>query len=135
MNRWEDLEEFLFDNDMDGSAFTSHELADKMDVSRSAASGLIQNYLGAQTSSKSRTLFVLNRTGRTKAAVWHVGARSDDVRSLGRQVGDDFRCRLERHIEPTLSRIGQRNPRALPAAKAVAKGIDAGIDLIESMLT
>ncbi len=134
MNRWEDLEEFLFDNDMDGSAFTSHELADKMDVSRPAASGLIQNYLGAQTSPKSRTLFVLTRTGRTRSAVWHVGARSDDTRALGRQTGDDFRCRLERHIEPTLARIGQRNPRALPAARAITQGIDAGIKLMESML-
>jgi hypothetical protein len=135
MNRWEDLEEFLFDHDMDQTEFTCGQIADKMGVSRPTASALIQNHLNAQTSPKSHTLFVLTRTGRTKAAVWHVGARSDDVRSLGRQVGDDFRCRLERHIEPTLSRIGQRNPRALPAAKAVAKGIDAGIDLIESMLT
>jgi hypothetical protein len=134
MRRWEALEEFMYDNDMDGAQFTSTQLATEMGLTRTEASSLIQSHLNAQTSRKAHTLYVLTRTGRTRNALWHAGARADNARMLGLQTGDDFRRRIDRVLAPTLERIGQKNPRALPAARAVLQGIDAGVKLIESML-
>jgi hypothetical protein len=134
MRQWEQLETYLFDCDVLGRTFRSTDIADDLGVSRAKASRLIKSYLSAQTSPKASTLFVLTRTGRTTQAVWHVGERAADARKLGAQHADDVRRRFERFVEPTLQVIAEHNPRALPAAQAVAKGIEASTEMLVAIL-
>jgi hypothetical protein len=134
VTRWEQLEEFLWDADALGQSFNSAAVAEALDVSRQEASLLIQGYLVAQTRPKARTLFVLTRKGRTSGAMWHVGARTTDVRQLGHQTADDFKTRLLRFVNPTLRRIGEKNPRALPLAQAVIKNMEANIEMLAAMM-
>lgn len=134
MSLWEDLEEYLFDLGALDVEFNSAALAEDMGVGRAKASRMIQAYLDAQTAKNPRTLFVLTRKGRTSKAMWHVGVRSADARNLSRQTVDDYKRRLDRFVQPTLQRIAEKNPRALPAAKAVMKSIEAQIEFMEAML-
>lgn len=136
MYNWEKFEEYLFERDLLGEEFNSVAVAEDLGVSRKTASNLIQDYLEAQIRPTSRTLFVLHRVPRTrtKSAMWHVGERSADGRALGSQWADDAKRRLERMIAPTLQRIAEKNPRALPAAQAVAKGIEASVELMTALL-
>lgn len=134
MKQWEEFEEYLFEIHALGLDFNSKAVAHDLGISNKKASAYIQSYLSAQTNKKARTLFVLTRKGRTARAMWHVGARTVDARQLGRQTADDFKTRLLRYVEPTLNRIAQKNPRALPAANAVAKAMEASVELLVAML-
>lgn len=133
MTRWHQFEDYLTQHATAGTAFNSRAVAQDLGVSNHRASRDIQNYLDAQTSEKSRTKYVLTREGRTVAAMWHVGARSTDARGLGRQTSDDIARRVERFVAPTLKRIGEKNPRALPAAHAVAKAMEASVEYLMAM--
>jgi len=66
--------------------------------------------------------------------MWHVGERALDARGLGSQWVDDAKRRIARYIEPSLKRIAEKNPRALPAADAVAKGIEASLELMAALM-
>lgn len=134
MTRWERFEDHLTDYAATGVAFNSRAIAEDLGISPHRASYDIQNYLDAQTAKNPRTKYVLTREGRTTAAMWHVGARTTDVRALGRQTSDDFSRRINRFVAPTLRRIGELNPRALPAANAVAKAIEASVELLVAMM-
>jgi len=134
MALWEDFEEYLFDQGATDTEFNSVAVAEDLGISRAKASQMIQSYLDAQVAKEPRTLFVLTRKGRTSKAVWHVGVRAADARHLSRQTVDDYQRRLDRFVGPTLQRIAERNPRALPAAKAVMKSIEAQVEFMEAML-
>lgn len=134
MTHWEQLETYLFDTAALGRSFNSKALAVDTGITGQEASKLIQHYLVAQTGVRSRTQFVLTRHGRGSGAVWHVGVRTSDVRALGKQTVADFKRRLTRFVIPTLERIEQKNPRAIPAAEAVVKGMEAGIELLVAMI-
>lgn len=134
MTKWEKLEEYLFERDLVGEEFNSAALAEDWEITGQEATGYIQCYLGAQTRPKSTTLFVLTRRDRTSAAMWHVGERTMDARRLGAQTAQDFKRRIERFTEPTLLRIAEKNPRALSAAKGVAKAIEGAVEMMVSML-
>lgn len=134
MTYWEQLETYLFDVAALGRAFNCAALAEDTGLTGPEASKLIHAYLIAQTGPKARTQFVLTRHGRGSAAMWHVGVRTVDVRALGKQTVSDFKRRLTRFVIPTLERIEQLNPRAIPAAEAVVKGMEAGIELLVAMI-
>lgn len=136
MTKWEQFEEYLFERDLLGEEFNAAAVAEDLGISTAAAGSYIQCYLGAQTRPKSTTLFILRRlTGtRTKSAMWHVGERALDARGVGGQWANDARRRLTRFTEPTLRRIAEKNPRALRAAEAVAKGIEASVELMAALL-
>jgi hypothetical protein len=136
MHKWERFEEYLFERDLLGEQFNHAAVVEDLGVTPKEASSLIQCYLGAQLRPKSRTLFVLYRVPRTRtsSAMWGVGERAMDARSLGTQGADDAKRRIERFTEPALERIALKNPRALPAAQAVAKGIEASLDLMTALL-
>jgi hypothetical protein len=136
MTKWEQFEEYLFERDLLGEEFNHAAVAEDLCVSGKEASLLIQSYLGAQTRPDSKTLFVLRRVPgtRTASAMWHVGERALDGRALGEQWVDDAKRRIERYIEPSLRRIAEKNPRALPAARAVAKGIEASLELMSALM-
>lgn len=131
---WEQLEEFMIDNDMDGHAFTAISLGLSLDIPTARASVMIQSHLEAQASTKARTLYVLHRTGRTHSAVWHVGARAADARQVGSQAGDDFKRRVERAIEPTLREISVRNPHAMRSANEALRVIEGAVEMIAGMI-
>jgi hypothetical protein len=136
VTKWERFEEYLFERDLLGEEFNAAAVADDWGIPTSEATSYIQCYLGAQARPKSTTLFVLRRVEgtRTSNAMWHVGERSLDARALGAQWASDVKRRIERFHEPVLRRIAEKNPRALRAAEAVAKGIEASLDMIGAML-
>ena len=135
MTRWEFLEDnYLIEMEALGVDFNSQALARDLGIGRQEASGLIAAYVAAQTRVRSQTRFVLTRRGRTYSTVWHVGARAADVRTLGSQTAEDLQTRVEGFVLPTLRRIQVLNPRALPAANAVAKAIEASVELLAAML-
>lgn len=134
MTHWEQLEGYLFDTAALGRSFNSKALAADTGITGAEASKMIQHYLIAQTGVRSRTQFVLTRRGRGSGAMWHVGVKTSDVKALGKQTVADFKRRLTRFVIPTLERIEQLNPRAIPAANAVVKGMEAGIELLVAMI-
>jgi hypothetical protein len=141
MKKWEEFEEYLFERDLLGEDFNHTAVWDEFRphgrrVTRREATLYIQSYLGAQTRPDSTTLFVLTRIPgtRTKNAMYHVGERTAEARSQGKQWSNDAKRRIDRYTEPTLRRIAEKNPRSLPAARAVAKGIDASLELMAALL-
>lgn len=132
---WEELEEsFLFELALTETPFTNAELAEAWHISTSRASAYIDAYQEAQNRQDPQTLFVLHREGRTSTAVWHVGVRASDAREIGNQFADDVRRRVERAIEPSLTRLVQKNPRALRQAEAIGGAISAAVNLLVAML-
>lgn len=136
MTAWEEFEEYLFDRDLLGEEFNAAAVAEDQGISVAEASRFLQVYQDAQNRKNSKTLFVIRRVAgtRTTNAIWHVGARSADARGMAKQWKSDARRRIERVIEPTLVRVAEKNPRALPAAQAVLKGIEACLDMMEALL-
>lgn len=123
MTRWERLEEWLFDHDLE--RFTVQELAASKDIATAHASLLIQAYLDAQRSSDASTLYVLKREGRTSAAVWSVGQRTADARIIGGTLFEDVSVKVKRAFAPDLRRLAERNPRA---ARFAEQKIEAVMD-------
>jgi hypothetical protein len=95
--------------------FTVHQVADGLGVDTSRASRLIQAYLQAQRGDDSETLFVLQRSGRTRRAVWFADERSAGARERLSQFSQDVARTVERAVAPDLRRIAERNPRAAAA--------------------
>lgn len=133
MTKWEQFEEYLFDQHVTNTSFNSQAVAADLNITRREASRQIQNYLNAQTRLNSNTLFVLTRDGRTRRAMWHVGARAADARGLSRQTADDVKRRFDRFVMPTMRRIGEKNPRALPAARLAVTALEASIAYLMAM--
>jgi len=123
MTRWERLEEWLFDHELD--EFDSVAVAHGLGVSNADASVFIQSYLDAQRSKASRTLYVLKRTGRTSAARWSVGQRTADARIIAGTLFSDVDTKVKRAFAPDLARLRERNPRA---ARYVEARLEAVID-------
>jgi hypothetical protein len=94
-----------------GVGFNVAAAAADMGVTRPEASGFIQAYLDAQRKPKARTLYVLSRQGRTRSAVWHVGARTADARKLTEQCLSDMIVKVTDALAPDLRRMGILNPR------------------------
>jgi len=137
MTKWEKLEEFLYDLDLKGYDLFNHAaVAANFRCSGDEASDLIQAYLDHQNSKRPQCLYTIHRTPatRTASATWKVGVRSNDARETGKQLTSDVVTRVRRAVEPTLARIGEKNKRALPAANAVIKGIEAGVEIMVSLL-
>jgi hypothetical protein len=109
MSKWELFETYL--HSTAGMEFNSITVAQDLGVSGDEASDLIQAYLAAQRRPNSETGFVLSRRGRANGAVWHIGVRSDDVRSMTYQLLDDMDTRLTRGWGPDLQRASALNPR------------------------
>lgn len=136
MPLWEEFEEYLYERHLLAEDFNQAAVAEDLDVPGWEATRYIQSYLDAQVRKDSKTLFVLHRLPgtRTKNAMWHVGDRAVDARSLGSEWVSDVMRRIERFTEPTLKRIGEKNPRAVPAARAIAKSIEASLELMVSLM-
>lgn len=134
MKRWEQIENYLTQMVAQGQAFNAPALANDLGVPAWEASAMIQSYLAAQRGTKSKTLYVLYRTGRTRNALWHVGSRTLDVRNLGKQHLDDMKIRIFRALEPDLIRMGILNPRATQVADALAKAVEANLALLAAGL-
>lgn len=136
MTRWETFEEYLFEYDLLGQEFNHAAVVEDLGCSSYEATRLIQSYLDAQDRKDSSTLFVLRRVAgtRTSNTMWHVGARALDARGIGQQVTDDLKRRIERVVRPTLRRIGEKNPQALPAAEATVKCMNSAVELMVAML-
>jgi hypothetical protein len=126
VTRWEQLEAWLFESNTFGGQFTNHDVADGLGVSSSEASTYLQSYLDAQRSTRSRTLYVIHRTGRTSTAVWQAGVRTADVRATSNQFFDDVKVRFVRAVEPDLARIAELNPRARRKCEAIIDAVGEG---------
>jgi hypothetical protein len=115
MTRWERLEAWLFDQDLQNGEFTAVEYAAAQGFEVEEATRDIQGYLSAQRVRRgSQTLFVLRRVPgtRTTSSRWHVGVSVKDARAIGTGFSDDVARRALRAFEPDLLRLAERNPRA-----------------------
>jgi hypothetical protein len=121
MSRWEQLEEWLFDNDLE--RFNSRDLAASLGVTSKQASTLIRAYLAAQRGAKASTLYVLKREGRTSRAVWSVGQRTADARVIGGTLFEDVSVKVQRAFAPDLERLAARNPRAARYCEAKIEAV------------
>lgn len=118
------------------AGFSAEAAADYLSLDTAEVSDYIQSYLGAQRSSTAETTYVLRREGRTKSAVWYVGHRTKDAKVRLGQFGSDVRRTITRALQPDLRRIGELNPRALPAIEAgLVPAIDAFSELVASVFT
>ncbi len=137
---WEALEAVLFELHNAGmETFTHGQLLSlltglhpDLHVTAPYLTQLLRAYQMEQVKAESRTLFVLHRTGRTRAAVWHIGVRAKDVASIKEQFADDITYRAESAILPILDRIAAENPRARRHVTEAAMKIGR---IIESLAT
>lgn len=95
---------------------------------------MIRDYLRAQRRANSRTLYVLSRQGRTARAMWHVGARSSDVRGLAAQCLSDMSLKVTDSLEPDLRRMASLNPRCARLAAAMSGAFAANLALLATGL-
>ena len=126
LTRWEIMEHWLdhWQDENGHSPFSCRDLAASMAISTPEATGLIQAYQHEQTRTKSRTQFVIERKGRTRAAIWTVGTRKKDMQRLNRTYFDDIEVKAHRGLEPTLRRIAALNPQL---AKEVEQTLDGAL--------
>jgi len=130
MYMWEELES----NITTGQQFDARSLARHLGSSRRYASDLIQAYLIAQRGPRSQTQYVISRRGRTRSAVWHVGARTGDVRALTRQCVDDIAAKINEALAPDLRRMGVLNPRCAQLTEAMAQVFVANLNLLTTQV-
>jgi len=121
---WRQLEDWLLDNEIEH--FTSRELAGALNVDPTTASMLIGAYLIAQRGTRSETLYVLKRQGRTSRAVWSVGHHIADVDLIGRTLRDDIAIKVMSAFRPDLDRIKAKNPRAARYCEAKIEAVMSG---------
>lgn len=118
------------------AGFSAEAAAAYLGIEVAEASDFVQSYLGATRSPRSETKYVLRREGRTKNAIWYVGSKTRDAKRHLGQFGSDVRRKITRTLEPDLRRIGEINPRALPAIQAgIVPAIDAFSELIGAVFT
>lgn len=122
--KWERLEEWLFDHDTE--QFTNGTLAHSLGIARREATYMIQEYLRVQRHPDSSALYVLKRVGRTKAAIWSVGARTEDAKIIANTLYGDIKTKVMRAFVPDLEQLSRRNPRAARYAEAKIEGIVDG---------
>lgn len=122
MTRWQRLEAYLVAHHNVGSAFTVYDYAAAEDLASYDASQDIRSYLDAQRRPNRRTAFVLYRAvGRTSAAIWRVGERAKDVRSVSDMLFDDTATKLSRALFPDLVAMAETNPRMRSKVEAITE--------------
>ena len=131
---WEQFEDYLTEREMLNQEFNSRAVAADLGITRREASYMIQAYLIAQRRPNSRTLCVLSRQGRTRCAMWHVGARTTDVRSLTRQYMNDITVKINDALGPDLRRMIGINPRCAKLANAMSEVILANLKLLATQI-
>ena len=131
---WEELEGYLINRQLLGEEFNSIALAVDLDISRSKATRMIQAYLEAQRRQNSKTLCVLSRQGRTANAMWHVGARTYDVRLLTKQCLNDMTIKVTDALTPDLRRMIGLNPRTTRVATAFGNAFVANLEALAASL-
>jgi len=127
MTKWEQFEEFLFEvAPLGGCIGPSTAIAPVLGETPAETSQIIQAYLDAQRSQTSRTLYVLRREGRTKSAIWYSGVRTADVRAIGHEYFEDVQKKFLRALQPDLTRVAARNPRAAKKCEAIIVAVGEG---------
>ena len=111
---WRDLEKWLVPNE----PFFVDQVAEAFDTDNVYASAMIQDYLRAQRSKHSETVFILRREGRTRGATWTAGRRTVDARHVGQTLYEDVKTKMLRAYKPDLERLAELNPRAIPFVEA-----------------
>lgn len=127
MTKWQMMESYL--TGFGHKEFTNRDVAEVWRITPAEASGLIQAYLDAQVSPRSKTKYVITRSGRTSKAVWRRGHRVSDAQNLAAQTADDLKCRVDGFVLGTLRRMGVKNPQAIPLTNGIANMLMATIEL------
>lgn len=107
--RWLWLEEWLIDHE--GEQFRVYDLAERMRISPTTATLLIQSYLIAQRRKNSQTVYTLKRTGRTRAAIWSFGLRKPDAEQLDMTLYEDVVVKVRGAWAPDAKRLADLNPK------------------------
>lgn len=124
MTVWEQLEAWIIDHDTE--EFTNRDIADSLDLPTGVVSAMIRSYLAAQRRPNANTLYVLKREGRTSNAVWSVGQRTVDARTIGSTLFEDVGVKVRRAFAPDLKRLAERNPRAARYVEAKIEAVITG---------
>lgn len=131
MRAWEWFEVNVLDDLGIGSTFTNRNVASWYGITPDEASSYITAYVDAQRRPRNPGRYVLHREGRTAAAWWTIGMRTDDARDVLGQWGDDIRHRARYAVEPDLRRIAARNPRA---ARFISSTLEPAVNGLVSMV-
>jgi len=125
--RWEIMEQWIehWQEENGDVPFTCEGLADSLEISNPEATKLIQAQMLEQNRTDSRTKFVIERRGRTRAAVWTIGVRKKNLRQVNETYFDDIEVKARRTLRPTLRRIAELNPQL---AKEVEQVLDGALD-------
>jgi hypothetical protein len=124
----------LIETELLDKRFNVTALAKAMNVPRSEASGYIKAHLKAQRNENACTLYVLSRQGRTSRAIWHVGARTDDVHMVTKQCLSDMTVKVTDALTPDLRRMSGLNPRCGKLASALGEVFVANLKLLAANL-
>jgi len=136
MKLWQLFETEVLDDLEEGSSFTARQLGEAAALDTTEASRWITLYVDAQRRPRSRTKYVLHRTGRTASAVWSLGVRTNDARDIVGQFGDDTRYRLFYAVRPDLQRIAKKNGRSTKAIEEqLSPAIDGVVQIIGAMMS
>lgn len=128
---WRQLEDHLATSGF--QQITARGLAVDLSITRGEATRMIQSHLWAQRHGRA-TLYVIHRTGRTKNAVWHVGARSADMREMTRQCFDDIQTHIHEVLFRDMERMSNLNPRIGRLVTATMNALDANLAMMEAGL-
>lgn len=130
MAYWHELEDWIESFGGQLEEFTHADLVSELGLSATEASTMIQAYLRTQVRDYSPTRYVLHRTGRTTASVWHVGTRARDAREVRGQFGDDVERRVMEVILPTLDRMATLNPKVRKQVMKATVDIGRAVELL-----
>jgi len=116
MKRWEILERWLASRKKHSKQgalawFSVIDLALSLDVPVQEASKMVQSYLRMQRKEESPTMFVLVRSGRTRAAVWGIGNRVDHAKARDGTLYEDVYTTVLRGYRPDIQRLAALNPQ------------------------
>jgi len=128
MYRWEEMQQYL--RTQKPMSFTCDSLAYDLGVSNWEATQLIQAYLSYQRDPYSKAHHILHRTGRTRAAVWHVGHTNGDADELTSQYMNDIRVRLHEAVAPDLNRMKVVNPRIAQLVNSTVNALEANLQVM-----
>jgi len=90
--------------------FSSEWVAEHMEVSQREATSYVQAYLAEMRHPYSRAKYMVHRVGRTRNALWIVGAWHTNADLMKDQFFDDAMCKVRRAYYPDLNHLARTNP-------------------------
>lgn len=131
MSKWYELELLIDKHKGDGPLrFRTNWVAQELKVDMPEASSYVQAYLTEQRYYHNDAEYVIHREGRTRNAVWVVGATEHDLAKMKQQLMSDTRRRVTRACYPDVNQLAKRNPSLRMACEAYRKNINMALEAL-----